>query len=171
MMKLIKLPIFIVLVMLGACESIKPSYIEKPYVSDKKIEYWNRLVGTWKGEKELEGGAHVEWIIDRESDGTFRIVFRTTDKNGKVDTSTEYGQWGVSDNIYFSITDARQVGDEIQRTDRRNPYYYDAYRVIEATDSIFHIETIIGREASIVKKIADGEGFTSETGSANKSNY
>lgn len=171
-MKILKTLTITLIVILGGCaNSPSSSYIDKPYVSDEKIEYWNSLVGTWKGEKELEGGGRAEWIIDRASDGTFRIVFRTIQNDGAVDVSTEYGQWGVSDNIYFTITDARLVGDSIQRTDRRDPYYYDAYRVVEATESLFHIETIIDRESFVVKKITDEEGFIDEADTHNKANH
>ncbi|GLS24651.1 hypothetical protein [Marinibactrum halimedae] len=168
-MKILKILTITLITILGGCVNSPSSlYIDKPYVSDEKIEYWNSLVGTWKGEKELGGGSRTEWIIDRASDGTFRIVFRTIQNDGTVDVSTEYGQWGVSDNIYFTITDARLVGDSIQRTDRREPYYYDAYRVVEATESLFHIETIVDRESFVVKKISDGEGFIDEADTHNK---
>jgi len=171
-MKILRILTITLIAILSGCANLSsPSYIEKPYLSDEKVEYWNNLVGTWKGGKKLKGGDLTEWIIDRKSDGTYRISFRTITNDGAVDVSTEYGQWGVSDNIYFTITDARLVGDSIEKTNRRNPYYYDAYRVVEATDSVFHIETIIGRDSFVVRKIADGEGFIDSANTHNKADH
>lgn len=95
------------------------------------------MIGKWYGEATTLDGKRTQQLSERRADGVFTTHFRVTDKSGQWIEQKEFGLWGVSGKIYFTITTGRQVGDEISHAIPGNPYLNDAYEIIELTDSTY----------------------------------
>lgn len=91
------------------------------------------LLGCWVGAAQIAGGGQRVWLVQRESDGSFRIDFRTEVENAEAEVTTEIGHWGVSGEVYFTMTRGWLTPAGPEPADMTDPYYYDAY-VIEALD-------------------------------------
>ncbi len=92
----------------------------------------NLFIGRWYGDEHaLDGGRH-QWLNERKEDGSFVVRFRSTKANETIN-QTEYGSWGVSANIYFSITSGFMHGVLPEAADPTDPTLYDAYEIISLT--------------------------------------
>lgn len=62
----------------------------------------NRLIGIWKGSENDKQMADLkkEWEMERNSDGTFSLNFKTF-YQGKTDEFTELGNWWVKGNTFY----------------------------------------------------------------------
>lgn len=69
-------------------------------VNDKQID--NRLIGVWKGSESDKQKADLkkEWVMERNSDGTFTLNFKTF-YQGKTDELVESGNWWVKGNTFY----------------------------------------------------------------------
>jgi hypothetical protein len=69
---------------------------------DNQKQIDKRLVGIWVGnekDNQIEG-MYKEWKMYRNSDGSFSIDFKAT-LNGRVQESTEKGNWWVENGYFF----------------------------------------------------------------------
>ncbi len=101
------------------------------------LQLRNALLGHWYGHQPTEQGGQYQWLVSRAVDGTYRIKFRMTSPEGDVTDSEEAGFWGVSEPIYFSIMRGWINGDEFTQADPRDPYFYDAYQILELSENRF----------------------------------
>jgi hypothetical protein len=62
----------------------------------------NRLVGLWKGSETGEQIANItkEWEMERNSDGTFKLNFKTLTE-GVTDEFIESGNWWIKGNTFY----------------------------------------------------------------------
>jgi hypothetical protein len=62
----------------------------------------NRLIGVWKGSENNKQKADLkkEWVMERNSDGTFTLKFKTVYK-GETDEFIESGNWWVIGNTFY----------------------------------------------------------------------
>jgi hypothetical protein len=100
-------------------------------------EHRDRLIGTWFGETPPTSGGHIEWIIDRSEDGTFKVRFRIFSPDGPPREHMETGIWGVSGPVYFSATQGWRQGTVVVGTDTTRARFYDAYEILRLTDDAF----------------------------------
>lgn len=68
------------------------------------------MSGKWYGEATTIAGKGMQQLIERRADGIFTVNFRVTDKPGQWFEQKEFGLWGVSGKIYFTITIGKQGG-------------------------------------------------------------
>ena len=87
------------------------------------------LLGRWYGEKILEEGSHQRWLMERFTDGTYRIDFELTSPNNSIESWSETGIWGVRLPIYFTVTQTMGQNDLLKLTNASDPSFYDAYHV------------------------------------------
>ena len=88
---------------------------------------------------------HIE-DATRLPNGRYVVHFVETSDSGKITADqTECGRWGISGNIYFTITDAIREGDHAgQPVSPYDAAFYDAYVVLTLTKAGFeykHVET------------------------------
>lgn len=118
--------------------------LAKPGTPEQTAERRRLLTGCWVGAAQIRGGGQRVWLVQREADGKFRIDFRTEVDNAEAEVTTEVGMWGVSGEVYFTITRGWLTPNGPQASDLSDPYFYDAY-LIEALDAqqfIYrHVET------------------------------
>ena len=96
---------------------------------------WSTMVGKWYGKQPRHDGGTHEWLTTRYEDGTYEIVFRSTDPYGTVERTVETGLWGVSGNVYYTIFEGWIRGGLFVSTDLEGQYTRDAYKIISLTES------------------------------------
>ena len=139
--------LLLLLVFIASCSSI---YTTKHRVNEVKlqlsgdqIENWSLMSGAWYAIQPTKIGGVRQVISERYPDGTYKIRFKTIRKDGEINEQTEIGQWGLVGNIYFSIYRGILTPEGIKYSNTSDPFNYDAYRVIELTESKLVYESII----------------------------
>lgn len=86
----------IILLTFSSCSTTKLTTL----TNGKQID--NRLVGVWKGSENGQQLADVkkEWEMERNSDGTFNLKFKTISE-GITDEFEEAGNWWVKGNTFY----------------------------------------------------------------------
>ena len=131
----------------------------KPELSQKKIESWSNMVGTWYGVLTNESGIIREQITTRYEDGTYKVTFRNHETNDKYKDSTEAGNWGISGPIYFTIYRGWLEGTDFIPSDPSDPYNYDAYKIIQLDTEVFVYESYSTKTQFSLKKVPNDFEF------------
>lgn len=116
----------------------------KPGTPEVTAQRREQLLGCWVGAAQIAGGGQRVWLVQRDRDGSFRIDFRTEVDNAEAEVTTEVGHWGVSGEVYFTMTRGWLTPAGPEPADMSDPYYYDAYLIEALDDSQFvyrHAET------------------------------
>jgi len=102
------------------------------------------LIGNWRSEAtDIHGVRHVE-DVTRNADGTYAFHFTQISEAGKTTfDQVECGKWGVSGDIYFTITLSTREGNKGHPTSPYDPSFYDAYRIQTLTDKIFEYKHVV----------------------------
>ncbi|WP_040268227.1 hypothetical protein [Pseudomonas rhodesiae] len=117
------------------------------------------MIGKWYGEATTLDGKRTQQLSERRADGVFTVNFRVTDKSGQWIEQKEFGLWGVSGKIYFTITTGKQVGDEITHAIPGNPHLNDAYEIIELTATTYRSKAQDSGNDFTQKRVGDGFQF------------
>jgi hypothetical protein len=132
---------------------------EKPViVGDVVRRSW--MVGTWRGTAKTKDGETRVWDVTRKVDGTFRVEFCIACNTSKEERLVEYGVWGVSGDVYFTITRGWVEGQGRLEADPRDEGLYDAYYILKAegnsmryrsasTGNEFTIERVSAKDKSL----------------------
>ncbi len=147
------------LIMLSGCASTtqtssRPVSSVKPAVALSQEEQWHMMVGKWYGEQPTKEGGIRKWLVERFINGTYRIDFRISKEDGTVDVLAEVGEWGISGPVYFSSFRGWVHGERIERSDRSDPYNYDAYRILQLSDTVFEYQHYSTGNHFLVRKVA-----------------
>ena len=94
------------------------------------------MIGRWYGEARLEGGGDRVWLTERFPDGQFKIEFILRTPRG-TEKQTEIGFWGVSANVYFTITKGWLEEGFFSPGHPEDASLYDAYEILELTEGAF----------------------------------
>lgn len=117
------------------------------------------MVGKWYGSQPTKEGGVKQHTIERAIDGSYKIVFRVTDANGKVEESSEVGHWGVSGPIYFSIFRGWLSDGRLSTSDPTSPYNYDAYKIINLSTEDFEYESFSSGNRYKIKRVPNDFEF------------
>ena len=151
--------LILVLGILTGCEGEYTSRDEiaigKPFSSVSQEQMWAMMVGTWYGDQPADGGGRKQWLMERNLDGTYTIQFRTTGPDGSFNESIEVGDWGVSGPIYFSSFRGWEEDGVLSPADPSDPYYYDAYLIIELNTEEFVYEHVTTGNRYTVRRVPD----------------
>ncbi|WP_175765482.1 hypothetical protein [Burkholderia ambifaria] len=114
------------------------------------------FVGRWYDRQNANDGSQTMSVMEIKSDGTYSEVWRTLEKNGRVKNANEKGVWGVSGNIFFTITTGRaEEGGAMVNVDQRDAYYYDAYFIDDASESGNSIRHILTGDEFVSRRVGD----------------
>ena len=146
-------------IFLVACTSTKntnTSNVEvkssKEFVSSSQEVSWKLLTGKWYGSQPTKDGGIKQEVVERKSNGTYRISFKVKSKSGAITQSEEYGEWGTSGSIYFSIFKGFiEAGKE--SSVNVEPYNFDAYRIITLNPEVFEYEHVTTGNKYTVKRV------------------
>ena len=133
--------------------------VVKPDVPITKEKNRRLLVGKWLGEIKSENGKVTKWLVERLIDGTYQIIFRTYDNETEYKDQIEVGFWGTSGSIYFSIMKGWIEEGEFVPANPEDPYFYDAYKIIQLNSDTFNYEHFDHKTRYTVKKVADSFTF------------
>ena len=144
-----KLTLILIVVIACSCSTLFKSNSKNhvrysPQLSNSEVVKWKTLTGRWYGSTLVNNGLKREWLIDRTIDGQYSIEFQTTNKDGSVDEQIEYGEWGISGDIYFTIFKSFSMDGVSDSTDLSDPYNRDTYKILKINDKVFeykHIRT------------------------------
>ena len=126
--------IVICLAILGCAHETPVSEFKPAHDATDTQQNREWLMGRWLGQLTLDDGRERLWLVERASDGTFKITFRIYTGSG-FDENVEVGRWGVEDNIYFTITMGWLDGDEFVPADMTSHVYYDVYEIVHIDNS------------------------------------
>jgi hypothetical protein len=130
-----------------------PAY--KPRSSLAETRRHGMMVGKWVGESAVERGGERRVLLERFADGTFKVTFKTQWENDYPVIEQQVGQWGISGPVYFTITTGWVDGDQVDRTDLGQPYYYDAYRIVDVSDDVFEFESFSAETRYLLQRVPD----------------
>lgn len=151
-------PLFLILIMvcLAGCASSSGIHLSKSW--DQRGEQQRAsMVGKWLGESPVREGGSKSWLIDRSADGTYVVTFRNVAIDGTVDVDQEYGDWGISGDIYFTMTRGWLRNGQKQPVLQRESYFDDAYVVKRLTPSEFVYASVASGDVYTARKV--GAGF------------
>ena len=130
-----------------------PAY--KPQPSHKEVRRHAMMIGHWVGESPVGAGGQRRVLLQRSADGTFEVTFETCRGEHPVLVEKQVGQWGLSGPVYFTITTGWVDGDRIDPTEPGEPYFYDAYRVINLQHDLFEYESFSDGRRYVMRRVAD----------------
>ena len=150
--------IFIYLAMIGALAAQwtlggTPSFAAAKDPMQVQQERRDLLVGMWFGETPPTAGGHIQWIIDRARDGTYKIRFRIFGADGRYRKHMETGIWGISGPVYFSATQGWRQGSQVVGTDTAKARFYDAYEILELKRDSFEYRHYVTGTSYKVRKV------------------
>ncbi|MXN77785.1 hypothetical protein GR157_23945 [Burkholderia sp. 4701] len=118
------------------------------------------FVGRWYDRQNARDGSQTMSLMEVKRDGTYVESWRTLEKDGRQRLSEEKGRWGVSGNIFFTITTARaENGGLMVDVDQSNAYFYDAYSVENATQNENTIRHIVNGDEFVSRRVDDDFSF------------
>jgi hypothetical protein len=95
---------------------------------------WQWMIGKWYGKQPLSYGGEHEWLRENFPNGTYKIQFKSSNPDGSLIEKTEFGIWGLSGDVYFSIYQGHLEGENISESDPSDPEIYDAYHIIHLSE-------------------------------------
>lgn len=132
---------------------------DKPSLSLSQEQAWKMMIGKWYGKQPTKEGGIREEIIERYSQGTYKVTFRFQDKGGKLESKTEAGTWGIAGPIYFTVFRGFVDSGHFSPTDPNDPYNYDAYEVSKLNTEEFEYQSVTSGNRFALKKVPDNFDF------------
>lgn len=152
-MRLVRICLLVLFASVAGCairgsESIDVFKSQLPVSAKERRE---AMIGKWLGEATTKEGGVRRWLVQRASDGTHRITFRTRIPGKDWNEQTEVGYWGIAGSTYFTIMKGWMDGQRFLPADASNPYFYDAYKVVRLTELEFEYASEDGTRFSVKK--------------------
>ncbi|MBL4782657.1 MAG: hypothetical protein JKX92_10490 [Porticoccaceae bacterium] len=130
------------------------SYV--PELTPKQVERRDLMIGVWYGDQPTKQGGRKRWVETRRSDGTYKIEFQIVSASGERDNSQEYGEWGVSGPVYFSITRGSVRDGVVDIAKGTDPFTYTAYKLITLDGASIQYESFKSGNRYKVVKVSSG---------------
>ncbi|WP_146105502.1 hypothetical protein [Psychrosphaera saromensis] len=128
-----KITIGICLVILSGCASTDKNVVTeyKPLMTAEQQVLRDGFVGKWRSEQPNKNGGTNITIKNMMRDGRYVNEFKVLDSSSKLKIeSKEFGFWGVSGGIYFTMFKGWIENDELVPSDPTDVYNYDSYKII-----------------------------------------
>lgn len=129
------------------------SYKVDPKISE--VADRSMLVGSWYGEQSTKDGLLRKSLVIRKKNGAFTAHFQLFDKEKKVTEAVESGYWGLSGNIYFTVTREFLKGEKFEPFDTTDASYYDAYVMMEIKSDSNRYKAVSSDNVFESKKVSD----------------
>lgn len=115
----------------------------KPQISQDRKEVRRGFVGKWQSRQPTKSGGMRLTLIERRSDSRYVAEFSLFDEdNNLIKYQKEFGNWGVAGGIYFTMFKGWIEDDNLKEADPNNPYYYDAYKIIQLEKDTLEFESL-----------------------------
>lgn len=119
----------------------------------------NALIGRWYGETTTQDGRRLQWMTEREANGTYRTHYRSQTGDGGIEESTELGQWGVSGGVLFNLQRAWVRNEETQRADPGNAYSSDAFDLLALNEQTIEYRSAGSGKRFTVRRVGPEHRF------------
>jgi len=130
------------------------SWFMKPgaFAEDQKSR--RLLTGVWRADSTDMHAVRRVQETTRSADGTYETHFTEIAESGQVTLEqTECGRWGISGDVYFTITLAIRQGDRGSTVSPYDASFYDAYRIQKLTDTAFVYRHVVSGQGSSEAKL------------------
>ena len=106
----------------------------KPELTMDKEKQRAFFIGEWESFQPTKEGGKRHTLMTRLPDSRYVVEFKVYNSESKLTIQQkEFGFWGVSGGIYFTMYRGSVENDEFFPVDPNNAYYYDAYMISEIT--------------------------------------
>lgn len=106
----------------------------KPVLTEDKKALRTSFVGKWLSKQPTKEGGTREALIERFDDGKYLVEFKVYDAKGALTkTQKEFGVWGVSGGIYFTVYRGLVENGQLYPSDPTDAYNYDSYKILEVS--------------------------------------
>jgi uncharacterized protein YcfL len=126
----------------------------KPELSLDKKQLRKGFVGKWESTQLTKEGNTKHAVIERSPDSRYVVEFKIyyPDKTLKYQ-SKEFGLWGVSGGIYFTMFRGWVENDNFSPANPDNAYYYDAYKINIVSEKILTYENLSSGNKYIYQRV------------------
>jgi hypothetical protein len=108
----------------------------KPNLTQDKEAQRSAFIGKWESSQPTKEGGVRKTIMDRQSDSRYVVEFTVFNSKSEVSfKQKEFGFWGVSGGIYFTMFRGSIENDEFYPVDPNNAYNYDTYQITDINDN------------------------------------
>ena len=113
------------------------------------------LIGSWYLHQTRSDGSTVRSKATLRDDGALEIEFLVSYSDGTTLYSGEFGYWGVSGDVHFTIIREASDGNKRYEVSPFDAQYYLAYRILDLNDETFRYQTIVTGNVFESRKVPD----------------
>lgn len=102
------------------------------------------MMGRWLGEMPTIDGKFYKWLMERRPDGEYTLETILMEGGKIKEKNSEFGYWGVSGHLYFTLTRETLLKGKITPLDTNTANLYDGYEILQLGEGQFryrHVET------------------------------
>ncbi|NGN98418.1 hypothetical protein G5S52_12395 [Grimontia sp. S25] len=126
----------------------------KPILTIEQKQLRASFLGEWESLQNTEGGNIRRTHLTRSADGRYVVRFEFSNHDGDiVNETTEYGDWGVSGDIYFTIFKGWLKNGTATPSDPYDAYNYDAYKILRVTENTLVIKNLTSGNKFYYKRL------------------
>jgi uncharacterized protein YcfL len=137
--------ILLVIIICSGCTSTSDLSIteSKPELKEDKKQLRSSFIGKWESTQLTKDGNTKHAVIERNSDSRYVVEFKIyyPDKTLKYQ-SKEFGFWGVSGGVYFTMFRGWIENDNLSPANPDNAYYYDTYKILNVAENQLSYESL-----------------------------
>ena len=135
-------------------EKVNAVFGIKPSDSEDIQSQRDAFVGKWYSRQPTQGGGFREATIERSVDSRYVVEFKYYTQTRQLKLhQKEFGYWGVSGGIYFTMFRGLIKNDEFHEVDPTNAYNYDAYKIEEATGNKLVFVSLTSQNRFVYEKV------------------
>lgn len=142
------LVLYAVIFMTSACvtttqqnQNVVTTY--KPELTEDKKALRESFIGKWLSSQPTKDGGTRRALIERLPDSRYVVEFNIYDAKGTlIETQREFGFWGVSGGIYFTIYRGWIENDQFYQADPNDAYNYDSYKIISTAENKLEYQSL-----------------------------
>jgi len=149
------LPFIMLLISQGLfAAELSPVKDAKDPISKVKESQREMFIGEWMSVQKTENGHITKAITKRAADGNYTISFKLySEKGALIFKQEEFGLWGVSGGIYFTIFQGKLEDNKPVNSDPNNDNNYDAYKILKASKQELVYQSLSSGDIYTYKKV------------------
>ncbi len=142
-----KIAFLFLIIILAGCFNTQTSSDEiieiKPELKEDKVSLRNSFIGKWYSEQPTKEGGVRKTTIERVPDSRYLVTFEVYDKENQLTLiQKEFGLWGVSGGVYFTMFKGWVENDEFNKADPNDAYNYDSYKIISTSSNELEYQSL-----------------------------
>ena len=115
----------------------------KPELKEDKKLLRVSFIGKWFSEQETKDGGFRRTTIERMPDSRYLVTFDIFDAEKKlIMNKKEFGYWGVSGGIYFTMYRGWIDQDRLFNVDPSDAYNYDTYKILSTSSDLLNYQSL-----------------------------